>query len=270
MERFENKAVFITGASSGIGEELARQLVKQGAQVFLFARREDRLKKIANEIDSTQKKVGWMVGDVSSRSDLDRAVKTMVGTFGRIDIVVANAGFGVAGNVSTLSAEDYERQFAVNVFGVLHTLYSVESELEKSKGQLILIGSVAGYVPLPGNSAYTMSKFCVRALSGALQHEWKEKGITVTHLAPGFVDSDIRRTDNLGQLKADHPDPIPSWLRVPTEKAVSEMLSAIYKKKKQRVITGHGKVILLVNQYLPQLIPWLVSRGGVRARPEPK
>ncbi|NDG27562.1 MAG: SDR family NAD(P)-dependent oxidoreductase, partial [Proteobacteria bacterium] len=72
MERFENKAVFITGASSGIGEELARQLVKQGAQVFLFARREDRLKKIANEIDSTQKKVGWMVGDVSSRSDLDR------------------------------------------------------------------------------------------------------------------------------------------------------------------------------------------------------
>jgi short-subunit dehydrogenase len=270
MSFLKNKTVLITGASSGIGAELARQLYAQEANIFLLARRSDRLEDLAKELNPQRERVGWMQVDVTNPKQLEEAVRSCIGLFGSIDIVIANAGFGVAGNVSQLKTDDYRRQFETNVFGVLNTVYATEQALEKSKGQLVLLGSVAGFVPLPGNSAYTMSKFSVRALAKALQYEWKEKGISVTHLAPGFVDSDIRKTDNLGNLKEDHPDPIPNWIRVPTQVAVKEMIKAITKRSPERVITGHGKIIQGFNQYFPKLIPWIVASVGLRARPEPK
>ncbi|NBX76531.1 MAG: SDR family NAD(P)-dependent oxidoreductase [Proteobacteria bacterium] len=270
MSYFKNKTVFITGASSGIGAELARQLFAQEANLFLFARRSDRLKDLATELSPQGQRVGWAQGDVTNGSQVEEAVRTCLGQFGRINIVIANAGFGVAGNVSQLKIEDYRRQFETNVFGVLSTVYATEKALEESQGQLVLLGSVAGYVPLPGNSAYTMSKFSIRALAKALQYEWKEKGISVTHLAPGFVDSDIRKTDNLGNLKEGHPDPIPDWIRVSTPVAVREMIKAIRNRQAERVITGHGKIIQGFNQYFPRLIPWIIGTLGLRSRPEPK
>jgi len=270
MSYFKNKTVLITGASSGIGAELARQLYAQKANIFLLARRSERLEILANQLSPEGDRVDWLQVDVTQGGQLEEAVKKVLSRFGSLDIVIANAGFGVAGNVSDLKVEDYRRQFETNVFGVLNTVYATEQALEKSKGQLILLGSVAGFVPLPGNSAYTMSKFSVRALAKALQYEWKEKGISITHLAPGFVDSDIRRVDNLGNLKTDHPDPIPSWIRVPTSVAVTEMIKSIQKRKGEAVITGHGKIIQLFNQHFPRLIPWVVGTLGLRSRPEPK
>ncbi|MFM8269549.1 MAG: SDR family NAD(P)-dependent oxidoreductase [Pseudomonadota bacterium] len=270
MSYFEKKTILITGASSGIGAELARQLHSLGANIFLLARRTDRLEQLARELDPENKRLGWLQADVTQVNQLQEAVRKCLDQFGSLHIVIANAGFGVAGNVSDLKVEDYRRQFETNVFGVLNTVYAVEAPLQKSKGQLVLLGSVAGFVPLPGNSPYTMSKFSVRALAKALQYEWKAKGIAVTHLAPGFVDSDIRRTDNLGQLKQDHPDPIPSWIRVSTPVAVREMIRAIQKKKAERVITGHGKIIQAVNQFFPKLIPWIIGAFGLKSRPEPK
>lgn len=270
MSYFAGKSILITGASAGIGLELARQLGQQNSQLLLIARRGERLKKICEELNQKSIRSFFCEGDVTKIEDLQRAVAQCLEHFGKLDIVIANAGFGVAGELSSLSVADYRRQFETNVFGLLNTIYASEKALEAAHGQLVLVGSVAGFVPLPGNSAYTMSKFCVRALAKALQYEWKKKGISVTHIAPGFVESDIRRTDNLGQLKENHPDPIPSWIRVPTPTAVKEVLRAIQKKKKQKIITGHGKVIILFNQYFPGLIPWLVSLGGIKSRPEPK
>lgn len=270
LRSLEKKVVLITGASSGIGYELAKQFFSQGAFLFLLARREDQLKQLAQELDPSGQRISTLAGDVTKPQDLVRAVEQCLRSFGRLDIAIANAGFGVAGNVSDLKIEDYRRQLETNVFGVLNTVYAVEKALESSQGQLVLIGSVAGFVPLPGNSAYTMSKFCIRALATALRYEWKLKGIAVTHIAPGFVDSDIRRVDNQGVLKAGHPDPIPAWIRMSTPAAAKEIIKAIRKRKAQQVITTHGKLILWINQYWPQLIPWIIGMAGLKARQEPK
>jgi len=269
MYRLENRVVLITGASSGIGAELARQFLEKGALVCGLARRADRLEAMGRVLDPGGLRTLWLKADVTNEAEVKEAVKKCVEKFQRIDIAIANAGFGVAGKVSEISIEDYRRQFNTNIFGVLYLTYAVEKYLEASQGQLVLMGSVAGFVPLPGNSAYTMSKFSVRALASALCYEWKEKKIGVTHLAPGFVDSEIRKVNNQGDLKEDHPDPIPSWIRCSTSSAARQMIKAIEKRKSEQIITGHGNLIVLVNQYFPKLIPWIIGRFGIKSRPEP-
>ena len=142
---YRAKVVLITGASSGIGEELARQLGRAGAKLCLAARRTDLLEKVAQEItDSGAEKPLPIECDVTRDGDLERAVSATVARWGRLDIAIANAGFGVIGALKQLALEDYQRQFDTNVFGVLRTIYAALPELEKAKGNIAIIGSVAG------------------------------------------------------------------------------------------------------------------------------
>jgi len=194
---FRDKVVFITGASSGIGEELARQLGQAGANLTLAARRKDLLEGLAQKIaaaGSTRPLV--MQCDVTQDEDPKRAVAATVQQWGRLDVVIANAGFGVAGALKTLSIDDYRRQFDTNVLGVLRTIYAALPEIEKSHGNVVVIGSVSGWAASPGASAYAMSKFAVRALANSITPELAQSGVKVTLISPGFVVSDIRRVDN--------------------------------------------------------------------------
>jgi short-subunit dehydrogenase len=133
----------------------------------------------------------------------------------------------------------------------------------------VLVGSVAGHIASPGSSAYCMSKFAVRALAESFRGDLQADGIGVTLVSPGFVDSDIRRTDNKGVLRAEAPDPIPAWLRVPTDKAVREILRAVRRGKPEIVVTGHGKVLVYISRHFPWLLRFLSARL-YRGRPEPK
>ena len=139
-----------------------------------------------------------------------------VRAYGRLDIVFANAGFGIVGSFAALTVDDYRRQLETNVFGLLRTLYAGLSEVRKARGNLVLIGSVAGWVSAPGGSPYSVSKFAVRALANAITPELALDGVTVTLISPGFVASNIRRTDNQGVVHADANDPIPARLVMPT------------------------------------------------------
>ena len=138
--------------------------------------------------------------DVARDGDTERAVVETVRQWGKLDVVIANAGFGVVGALKKLSVEDYRRQFETNIFGVLRTLYAVLPEIEKAKGNIVIVGSVSGWVSSPGASPYTMSKFAVRALASSITPELRLSGVKVTLISPGFVASNIRRVDNHGEL----------------------------------------------------------------------
>ena len=251
---WKNHAALVTGASSGIGEALAREITRRGGAVVLAARRLDRLESLAAEISRSGGQAVACSADVNRREDLDRAVDLARTKFGRLDAVFANAGFGVVGKFEELTVEDYRRQFETNVFGVLHTAYASLSELEKSKGHLILIGSIAGYVPTPGSSPYSMSKFAVRALAGSLRTELATRGVSVTHIAPGFIESEIFRVDNQGRLHPDWESPVPGWLRMNTARAARQIVDAAARRRRERIITVHGKVIVFLQRHFPVVL----------------
>lgn len=267
--KFENHVVLITGASSGIGAALARELAREGAQLVLFARRRERLEALTAELGAAGAEAIAHVGDVTRREDLDAAVALAARRFGRLDMVVANAGFGVVGRVEKLELEDYRRQFETNVFGVLSTVKACLPEIRKTRGRLVLIGSVAGHVTYPNGSPYSMSKFAVRALAGALDYELRPHGVSVTLISPGFIESEIRQVDNRGAHHPHAKEPLPKWLVMPTDVAARKIVRAAYRRRRETIITAHGKVLVGLQRFAPWVLR-LAARYGARGRSEPK
>jgi short-subunit dehydrogenase len=264
---YRGKSVLITGASSGIGEELAIQLAGAGAHVVLAARRAEQLESIAQKIIGRGYPKPLVAQcDVTREGDLERAVDAAVREFGKLDIAIANAGFGVVGPLKRLSIEDYRRQFETNVFGVLRTIYAALPELEKTHGNLVINGSVAGWVASPGGSPYAMSKFALRGLANSITPELRRAGVAVTLLSPGFVVSDFRRVDNAGAFHPNAKDHAPDWIQMPTDKAVREILRAVARGKREQIVTLHGKVLVALQRFQPWLIRALAEKFAPRSR----
>lgn len=245
------KAVFITGASSGIGEALARRAAQRGAAVVLTARRTDRLEALAAEIRDAGGRALAIAADVTRDGDMEAAAARARGVFGGLDVVIANAGFGVTGDFADLTLDDYRRQFETNVFGVMRTAHATLDDLTRSKGALVLVGSVAGYSCAPGTTAYSMSKAAVHSLAQGLRAELGPRGVGVTLIAPGFVESDIRRTNNQGVLREGAKDFVPAWLTMPADDAAAEILDAAERRERERVLTRHGRAMVLAARHAP-------------------
>jgi short-subunit dehydrogenase len=272
-DAFRGKVILITGASSGIGEELAEQLAPHGALLTLAARRADVLARLRERIADAGGSAPLIIEcDVTRDGDVERAVAETVRARGKLDIAFANAGFGVAGPFARLSLADYRRQLETNVFGVLRTLYAALPEVARTRGQLVITGSVAGWVAAPGVSAYAMSKFALRALANSITPELAQQGVALTLLSPGFIESNIRRVDNRGKLHADAAEPLPPWLVVSRRKAVREILRGVARRRREVIVTGHGRMLIAMERFAPWIMRaagrrMAASRGGYRSEP---
>ncbi len=244
-------SVLITGASSGIGAALAREYDERGAKLALLARRADKLGQVAHRLKDAHP----IRCDVTDDADVHRAIRESLDALGgHLDVVVANAGIGIMGTVEELSIEDYRRQFETNVLGVLRTVKGTMGALRRSSGRIGVVGSVSGFLSLPGTSAYAMSKFAVRALAEALGAELAKDGVSVTHIAPGFVESEIRKVDNAGHYDASRREPIPTFLVMSNAIAAHQIAEAIQQRKPEAVITNHGKAAMFVATRFPRTI----------------
>lgn len=262
--------VLITGASSGIGAALARAFAQRGYRVALVARRLEKLEVLAAEIRAAGGKASVHRGDVTVDGSVAEVIQELAGQGISPAIVVANAGFGIVGRAQKLALDDYRRQFETNVFGVIRTLHETLPALKLSRGRFVIMGSVAGHLAGSGSSAYSMSKFAVRALAESLHGDLRSAGVTCTLVSPGFVDSDIRRVDNRGGLHPEVRDPIPPWLRLRADKAARAMVRGILRGRREVIVTFHGRVIIFFARHLPRFTRWVLLRGGQKSRPEPK
>jgi NAD(P)-dependent dehydrogenase (short-subunit alcohol dehydrogenase family) len=268
MANFRGQVVLITGASSGIGEALAHEFARAGATLVLAARRTDRLDRVVEATGGAARALAVRC-DVTVDGEVERAVAEACRAFGRLDVVVANAGFGVVGPVERLTLDDYRRQFETNVFGVLRTIQAALPDVRRARGRIAIIGSVSGHIATPGSSPYAMSKFAVRALAEALAHELAPAGVSVTLVSPGFVESEIRRVDNRGVLGDRPPDPIPRLLIMSAPRAARQIVRAIARRRREIVVTGHGKAFVFLHRHAPWLTAFVIRRFGVKSRGEP-
>jgi NAD(P)-dependent dehydrogenase (short-subunit alcohol dehydrogenase family) len=267
---FSGNVVWITGASAGIGRALAHKFAEHGARVAVSARRADRLAEAIAEIEARGTEAMAVPCDVRDEASLRAAVRSVVERFGKLDAAVANAGIGVSGKIRDLSADDWRRQLETNVVGVALTARFALPELERTRGRLAIVASVAGFLPGPGSGAYAASKYAVRSIGQTLSIESHGAGVSCTTIHPGFVVSDIALVDADGNLRPGREDPRPKRLMWPTDRAADVMLRAIYKRKREFVFTGHGKLGAFFGQHMPGLVhAAMVRAGSRRALPRP-
>lgn len=185
---FAGRVVVVTGASSGIGWELARQLAAAGARVGLVARRPDPLAELSRVIAAAGGTAVAAVADVADHGAVERAVAEVRAALGPVDGMIANAGVGMPTLLDPVNVADVEAMIRVNVLGVVYAFAAVMPEmLRRRSGWLAAVSSLAGYGALPGESAYCASKAAVNVYLDGLRAHLRGRGVSVTTLCPGFV-----------------------------------------------------------------------------------
>ena len=189
-----NKVVVITGASSGLGEATARHLAAQGAKVVLGARRAERLQQLVNDIQSAGGQALAVATDVSRREDVAHLVQQAIAQFGRVDVLVNNAGIMPLSPLAKLKVDEWDQMIDVNVKGVLYGIAAVLPLMQAQKsGHIINLSSVAGLKVSGGlGTVYSATKFAVKAISEGLRMEVANDNIRVTTLYPGAVASELK------------------------------------------------------------------------------
>ncbi|MFV0287821.1 MAG: SDR family oxidoreductase, partial [Mycoplasmatales bacterium] len=194
------KVVVIMGASSGIGATTARLLANKGAKVVIAARREERIKNLAEELGDN---VVYQPADVTNREQIKQVVELAMEKFGKIDVMFNNAGIMPQGNLSTLEYDKWESMININIMGVLNGIGAVLPIMQKQQsGLIITTDSVAGHVVYPGSSVYNGTKFAVRAIMEGLRQEELANGIRSTIISPGAVTTELLNTVGNAEIKA--------------------------------------------------------------------
>jgi NAD(P)-dependent dehydrogenase (short-subunit alcohol dehydrogenase family) len=254
------KVVLITGAARGIGAELARQLHHRGARVSLAGLEPERLEPLASELGG----VPWFECDVTSWDDLDAAVLGTVDTFGRIDVVVANAGVNHPGTVETIDREAFERVVEVDLLGVWRTVRAALPHVIESKGYVLCIGSIYSAMHGPSVAAYTTSKSGVEAFADALRVEIKHKGVDVGVAYFSFIDTDLVRgaLENPAVRLMRERTPWPLSRTSKAEDAVAAAVRGIERRSRAVVYPRWAYVLLAARGIIQPLFEPFMARNA--------
>lgn len=194
MSEIKDKVVIITGASSGLGEATARRLGKNGAKLMLAARREDQLKSIVSKIEEDGGTAQYQITDVTDRDQLEALAKATLEAYGRIDVLVNNAGLMPLSPLDEKKVDEWETMVDVNIKGVLFGIAAVLPTMREQKsGHIINVSSVAGHKVFPGGTVYCATKFAVKAISEGIRLESNGE-IRATNISPGAVATELTST----------------------------------------------------------------------------
>lgn len=244
-DNIKGKVIVITGASSGLGEAAAKHLSAQGATVVLGARRIDRINALAQEMTNKGGKAFAMATDVTKMEQVKALVDAAVKNFGRIDVIINNAGLMPQSTLNRYRIDDWNNMIDVNIKGVLYGIAAALPYMEQQKsGHIINVSSVAGHKVRPGGVVYSATKHAVRVISEGLRQEVKQFNIRTTIISPGAVDTELPNSitepdvaSNMKKFYADTAIPADSFARVvafaisqPEDMDINEIL---YRPTKQ-------------------------------------
>ncbi|HQR39048.1 MAG TPA: SDR family oxidoreductase [Blastocatellia bacterium] len=264
---FNGKSVIITGASSGIGKELAVVLARRGAHLALAARDEGALAETARACEAAGGRAIVVQTDVTDEQACVRLVAETVAAFGGVDVLVNNAGISMWGRFDELTdISIVERIMRVNYFGSVYATYHALPELKKRKGLIVAISSLTGLTGVPTRSAYAASKHAMQGFFDSLRIELGESGVDVLVVSPGYVATPIRSRALAPDGTVHGASPRDeSTDTMPVEECVRQIVAAMASRRRDLVMTARARLAMWVKLVAPGVVDRIAAKA-VRER----
>lgn len=249
----KDKVVIITGASSGIGRGLAIKYAQEGSKLVLAARRIGRLKEIEKQFPEVD--IISIKTDVTIEDDCRELINAAVSKFGRIDILINNAGLAMRSLFEDVEIKVLKKVMDVNFWGTVYCSKYAVPYLLKSKGSLVGVNSIAGYVGLPGRTGYTASKFATRGLLETIRIENYKNRLHVLVAAPGFTATEVREASLNADGTPQGKSPRNENKMMSAEECARHIYKAIRKRKRTLILTfTEGKLTVFVGKIAPRIL----------------
>jgi len=256
---YRGMAAVVTGASSGLGRLLALEMGRRGARVALVARRKAELEKVADELRALGQQPLVLDCDVGERAAAEAAAARALAGLGGVDILVNNAGYGGHRRFADWSVDDIERMMRVNFLGSVYwTKALLPHMVERRRGWIVFMASVAGKIGVPDESAYVASKFAMVGLGEAIASELEDFGIHVLTVCPGAVDTDFFDAEALARMP-----PVAKKSMIPPERVVDATLAALARGKHEVTVPGSIRAGYVVRAVAPEFMRRSVKRTTI-------
>ncbi len=267
----KDKTIVITGASSGIGEAMARLYATMGARVVLGARNEQRLSQLVATIRSQGGEARYVVTDVTNEDDCRRLVECAVAEYGGVDVMICNAGISMRAAFDEVEMSVLHRVMDVNFWGTAYCAKYALPYLLASRGSLVAISSVAGLHGLPGRTGYSASKFAITGLFETIRIEYAPKGLHVMIACPGFTATNVRYAALMADGTEQGSTPRNESKMMSAEEVARRVAEGIAKRKRLCLMDAEGRATHFVKKFAPSLLDrvfrWVMkTESGTDAR----
>lgn len=266
---FQDKVIIVTGASSGIGLASARLFASCGAKVVMAARSLDRMEEAAREMSAHAENIRCIRCDVTLEDDCRHLIDRAVEAFGRIDILVCNAGLSMRAMFGDLDLAVLRRLMDVNFWGTVHCTRYALPYLLASRGQVVGVISIAGYSALPARSGYSASKYAVRGFLDTLRIEHLKDGLNVLVFAPGYTASNVRNAALTADGSPQGRTPLEEGRLMSAERCAEHLARGLRRRRSEMILTGLGRATVLAHRLFPRLTDRLTYRFIAREADSP-
>ena len=265
MNTWQGKVALVTGGSSGLGRAIAAEFAKRGARIVIAARAAEKLAAVADELQRGGAEVLAVPADITRQEDVDVLLAKTIERFGRLDVLVNNAGRSARGEAIATSAEEFAELMDLNLIALVRCTLSAMPHLLANQGHLVNIGSLAGKTAARYMGAYSATKHAVSAYSQQLRLELGPRGLHVLLVLPGPIARDEPRTYSAEKLAS-----LPASARKPgggakvgllrCDKLAGQILNACERRKPELVVPGRARLVFAISQLWPSLGDWIVRK----------
>ena len=265
----KDKVVIITGGSSGIGKALAEVFGRKGSKVLITGRNGGDLDAAVTELRNQGIDAHGFTSDVSREEDNQKMAAEALRLFGRIDILINNAGITMRALFEDVDMDVIRKVMDINFYGVLYATKYCLPEIIRNKGSVIGISSIAGYRGLPARTGYSSSKFALNGFLEVLRTEMLKRDVHVMTACPGFTTTNIRKRSLTKDGSLQGESPRDETKMMTAEECAVHIYNATIKRKKVLVLTAQGKLTVFLNKWLPGLTDKLVYNVFAREANSP-
>ncbi|MDN3669859.1 SDR family oxidoreductase [Echinicola jeungdonensis] len=265
----KDKVVIVTGATSGIGEACAIVFGRAGAKVAITGRNQDKLDRTLLNLQKEGIDCFGIKADAGKAEDNKAMAEAVLGHFGKIDILINNAGISMRALFEELEMEVFHQVMDTNFWGTVYATKFCLPEILKNKGTIVGVSSINGYRGTPARTAYTASKYAMNGFLEALRTEVMKRGVHVLVACPGFTSSNIRQNALTANGNAQGASPREEGEMMSAEDVAEHILKATRKKKRDLVLTREGKLAVFLNKWIPGIMDGIVYRHMAKEKDSP-